>query len=145
MSNPLPGSPGFPYQPPTAQKSGGMSAVKIVLIVFAVLGLGCVCCGGAIYYFFSFGMGVVANDAAAAASQNPVVRDQLGELEGGDLSINFMATAEAQQELGEDCLAFDADGPLGKGILVFRTGGRGGDSIGELIQVRIDGETIPLE
>jgi hypothetical protein len=116
-----------------------------VLIVLAVLGLGCVCCVGIGYYFFSFGMGVVANDAAIAASQNQVVRDRLGELEGGDLSINFMATAEAQQEHGEDCLAFDADGPLGKGVLVFRTGGRGGDSIGELIQIKIDGESILIE
>jgi hypothetical protein len=146
MANPMPGSPGYANQPP-GQSSGGMSVLKVVLIVMLVLGLGCVCCVGVSYWLFNQGMTVVATDAAAKASQYDVVKDRLGELEGADLSVNSMGTIQALQELGEECIMFDADGPLGKGQLVFRTakGGGSGQSIGDLIQVRIDGEVISIE
>ena len=144
MSNPMPGSPGFPYQPPTAPKSGGTSVVKIVLIVMVVLGLACACCGGIIYYVINAGIGEVKNQAAAAASQNQVVKDNLGDLEAADLSMNLVATGQSKEKYGRDCIVFNADGPLGKGQLVFETGGSS-QGIGRLIVVEVDGESIKIE
>jgi hypothetical protein len=144
MSNPMPGTPGYPYQPPTAPKSGGSSVLKIVLIVFAVLGLGCLCCAGGGYYLFSTGMDEVKKLAAAEASQNDVVKNNLGDLEASDLAFNLMETGQSQEKYGRECLVMDAKGPLGEGKLIFESAG-GSQGIGRLIAVEIDGEVTKFE
>ncbi|MBL8852639.1 MAG: hypothetical protein JNK57_01590 [Planctomycetaceae bacterium] len=145
MSNPMPGSPGYPYQPPTAPKSGGSSVLKIVLIVFAVLGLGCVCCAAGGYYLWGLGMGELSKLAAAEASQNQTVKDNYGELEAGDVNVNLIASGQMQEKFRREVLVFDAEGPLGSGQLVFETAGGNKQGIGKLIAIEIDGELVELE
>lgn len=140
----MPGNPGFPYQPPTAPKSGGSSVVKIVLIVLAVLGLGCVCCIGLSYWGFSFGMGELGKIAAAKASQEQVVKDNYGELEAGDVSVNLIASGQMQEKYGREVLVFDAEGPLGSGQLVFETAQGSSDGLGRLIAIEIDGQMVDV-
>lgn len=144
MSNPMPGSPGYPYQPPTAPKSGGSSVVKIVLIVLAVLGIGCVCCIGLSYWGVMFGMGELGKIAAAEASQNQMVKDNYGELEGADVKINLIASGQMQEKYKRDVLVFDAEGPLGSGQLVFETAKGSSQGIGKLIGIEIDGEMVDV-
>lgn len=142
MSNPMPGSPGFPHQSP---KSGGTSVVKILLIVLAVLGLGCVCCGLIGYFGWTFSVGVLNEQAAAKASQVQIVKDSYGDLEAKDVAANIMASGEMQQKYGRPVLVFDADGPLGGGKLVFEQASPGSpDSLGRLIAIEINGEMVDV-
>lgn len=139
----MPGSPGFPHQPP---KSGGSSVVKILLIVLAVLGAGCICCGVLGYFGWNFSLGVINEQAAAKASQVQIVKDNYGELETKDVAANIMASGEMQQKYGRPVLVFDADGPLGGGKLVFEQASPGSpDGLGRLIAIEIDGQMKDVE
>jgi len=148
MSNPTAKGPGHPYRPPGMagdSKKGGMSVVTILLIVFGVLAVGCVCCVGVGYLMFGQAMNFLGSEAAQIASRHQEVLDHFGHLEASDVSTNFMETGRVNQEDPDrEYLVFDADGPLGSGRLIFRTTSNNTEPL-ELVRIEIDGQVIEIE
>lgn len=146
MANPMQG-PGGPYQPPGQQKSGGTSVLKIVLIVFGVLALCCVCCAGIAYYGWGQATYFLKQEVAKKANASQVVKDNIGEISADDLSMNLIATGERTNESGDgnNYIVFDVNGPKKSGQLILVQPKNGGnkDSIGEII-LEVDNKRLKL-
>ncbi|MFG0263071.1 MAG: hypothetical protein ACF788_11820 [Novipirellula sp. JB048] len=88
---------------------------KWVLGILAVLGLlgAVVCCGGG-YVMYRMGKGMIAEQVKHELGVNPIIQEQIGEIQSADL--NFTATAEVGQEK-PGVLVFDLVGSEGTAVL----------------------------
>ncbi len=147
MANPKQG-PGSPYQPPGQQNSGGTSVLKIVMIVFGVLALCCVCCAGIAYYGWEQATGILKQEIVKKAGDSPIVKEKLGEISEAGMSMNLIETGEATNEAGDgnNYIVFDVNGSKnsGKLILVQPNNGKNVDGIGDVI-LEFEGERFDLK
>jgi hypothetical protein len=107
--------------------------MKIAIIVIVVLlGLtlvGCLCCGGLGY----FGIQAAGQQVVDLVQDDPQVQEQLGGITSS--SMNIMATAEEQQDTGEqNVIVFDVTGPKGSGQLIGKQRG----NVYQWIKLRTD-------
>ncbi len=144
MSHPMHSPSGFPHQPPQAPTSSGSTVIKVLLIVFAVLAACCLCCGLTVYFMYNAGTQQLEIQAAAEASTNQQVLDNLGELEPADVKFDLFRSPVVEEELKRSCVVFQAKGPLGDAELVFEK--IGANQVGRLLRIRmVDGEEIIVE
>lgn len=121
-----------------AQKKGGAAKWVIGILVGVVL-LGLLCCGavGVVGYL---GLGQIGTQVTEQIQDDPVIVDQIGEVES--VSMSIMATGEYQQESGEEgVIVFDIKGSKGSGKLRARQSGS--DQFGDYVLVK-EGQEYPL-
>lgn len=116
MANQLPpNTTGQPYgTPQKSGGSGGSSVIKILLIVFGVLAIGCVCCVGAGYFGFGSLMSKAAETIVAEVKDHQIIKEQLGGIKEGSAQIEIMKSGEIKNETGVDTLIISVEGTNGK-------------------------------
>jgi hypothetical protein len=124
------------YDPPPP-RSGGSSTLKIVLIVLAVLIIGCGgLCAGCVFIAKSAGtalqeslkeglqslqLAAVFVQTLEAVKENPVVVERLGEPiatdESEGVKLPYKRQGDGELNPAGETLQFDVKGPKGKGIV----------------------------
>jgi hypothetical protein len=101
-----------PQIPEAPRKSGG-SWLLIVLGVLVGGGvLCCLCCGG----LMMMGWGQIGKVVKANIESDPVVQEQLGEIESAKMNLT-KATQYLQENPGKNIMAFDIKGSKGSGVV----------------------------
>lgn len=107
-------------RPKKKSKSGCWIWALVITIIVMVLG-GIGCCGGLFY----FGLNVFNEEVKAQVVDNPVLKEQLGDLE--TMTVNFIKTGEANNE---DVIVYDVKGSKATGTLsVEHTSNDAGDIV----------------
>lgn len=109
MSQDFSGAAGSPQQQPPRKRSPWL----IVLIILLVVGGGgiAICCGGG-YFAMQKGLDVFAESVKEDLRNDPVIRQQLGEVQS--VEMDFSASAQASQG-DQQVMVFDVEGTKGSG------------------------------
>ncbi len=133
------------YQPAPQQGSNTWLWIIGIIGVLGVVGV-LVCCGG-FYALFSFGSGWLANAFQEQLQGNPVIVENIGEIES--MEMNFSKTGQEAQNSDGDLIAFDIHGTKSSGTILIEQDKSSGDGtrIGSAILILEDGSRVkvPLE
>lgn len=135
------------FQPdgsPPARSTSGLKIVLIVLAVLAVLGL-LVCAGfaGLVYFGFNKSQEMVGQEFKSQLEGNPVLEEEIGELQTVTLSI--IETAKRQQEgAGDQRMVMRVEGTEGKGTVLATVRQDGSKRITAATLETEDGRTVEL-
>jgi hypothetical protein len=153
-NDPFAGNPNSPNQMGNGPMAGGPPSKKSKGKMFWLLGclggmgvLGLVCCGG-MFMTMQFGMGMLATQFQTQIEDNPVIVEQIGDIESFSMSFSALVeNAQNQDPGGTPELPFEIVGSKGSGTVFIQQGAGGGDNavIRSARLVTSDGESIPLE
>lgn len=129
------------FQPDATPPAKTTSGLKIVLIVLAVLGLiGLLICGGFVALVF-FGLSQVDEQYRNQLEGNPVLVQEIGELESVDVKIT---ETRADQESGSPQMVMDVTGSEGTGTVVATVAQDGTNRIIAATLETEDGRVVEL-
>lgn len=153
-NDPFDGNPNSPNQMGGGPMMGGPPPKKSKGKMFWLLGclggmgvLGLICCGG-MFATMQFGMGMLATQFQTQIENDPVIVEQIGDIESFSMSFSaLMENAQNQDPGGTPELPFEIVGSKGSGTVFIEQGAGGGDTavIRSARLVTADGKTIPLE
>ena len=105
---PNPFGPAPSYQPPPKKSNAWL---WILLGVGGVVVMGCLCCGG----FMWFGFGLVGQQISAKLNSDPTAQQHLGTVSSA--TVDFVATGEVNQGKagGDQYMVFAVKGDKGSG------------------------------
>ena len=131
-----------PGRPPTRSGRGcllGCGAAAILMVF--------VCCGGSVL-LTRFGVGVIGAEFERQLAGDPVIEEQIGEIESMDWSFSgtIQEAQNAERQGGQTPLVFDVEGSKGDGQIVVVQDRGSGDGIGmeSATLITSDGTRIPL-
>ncbi|MFK8113312.1 MAG: cytochrome c oxidase assembly factor Coa1 family protein [Rubripirellula sp.] len=137
-----PNSPGASQQQPP-QKKGGKGCL-IGCGIAGILGV-LVCCGGGVF-MAQFGVGMYAEIVQDQLADDPVMVENIGEIESITHSWSGTIAAAQEAEGGDSPLSFDVQGSKGSGQLrVVQDKSGDGTGIKSAVLILEDGTRIPLE
>lgn len=106
-----------------------------------------VCCGGT-FFVSQMGMNMLATQFQSQIENDPVMVENIGDIESFSMSFSSIVENAQSQEPGSPPeLPFEVVGSKGSGTVFIQQGGGGGDSpvIRSARLVTSDGETFPLQ
>ncbi len=143
-SNPY-ANPGSFGQAPPPKKS------KAWIWILGILGgagiLACGCCGGGIYWAYSFGMSVITEQTRQEVQGRPEVQEHIGTIESAtpDLMAGVEETKTKGGRSGESHLVIHIKGNKGAGDVIGKMPQQGGQRLTETVLRLPDGKELPLE
>ncbi|KAA1261724.1 hypothetical protein LF1_42790 [Rubripirellula obstinata] len=153
-NDPFDGNPNSPNQMGSGPMAGGPPPKKSKSKMFWLLGclggmgvLGLICCGGT-YATMQFGMGMLATQVQTQIENNPVIVEEIGDIESFSMSFSAaLENAQTQDPGGAPELPFEIVGSKGSGTVFIEQGAGGGENvvIRSARLVTSDGKSIPLE
>lgn len=148
-------SPNNPFENPQNDPAGGQGVApakkskKGCLIAFLVTGvLGVVVCCGGVVMLMNLGLGVLASEYERQLAGNPVMEEQIGEIESFEHSMSgtFTAAQQAEEAGDQTPLAFEVKGSKGEGqVLILQDQSGDGTGIASATLVMPDGSRFPLD
>lgn len=114
---PMPPPGGYGTNPPPPSGSNKSKIGLILGIVGGVLVLGCLICGGIIYFIFSFGMGQFEEQVRLHVEKHPKVVEHIGTI--SKFEWEYFASQTATDQLGRPVMVFAVTGSNGTGVVKF--------------------------
>ena len=151
-NDPFAGNPNSPNQmgngpagPPPKKSKGMMFWLLGCLGGMGILAL--VCCGG-MFATMQYGMGMLATEFQTQIEGDPVIVEQIGDIESFSMSFSaLMENAQNQDPGGAQELPFEIVGSKGSGTVFIEQGAGSGDTpaIRSARLVTSDGQSFPLD
>ena len=134
------------YRVPAPQQPHQATAGKPVWVVLAIIlvmlvGGTAICCGG-MFFVGSWGLDIVAQDIARQLRDDPVIQEEIGEIE--EISMNLTASAT---HADDETFVYDVRGSKGSGELTVQsvTLPQGGEEILSASLRTEDGRQIDID